>query len=143
MCAVHQCLQRRYLLFLKMITMILLDAHLQRIVQKYLMDLDHIFRWLHEELSLILMIGADDPEHEFCFRHLLYEIMHPAGNTAVCIGVASLQNKTNAHSFSCYFPRCILTSLPVVCRRYRFPVRCSSVPPSSSVILPSLTRTRK
>ena len=70
-------------------------AQAQGVVQEHLVDFRHIARQLIFEFSLVLRLGADNPEHELVLRHSLDIFMHPAGHPAADIRVTAFQYHTN------------------------------------------------
>lgn len=96
----HQLPQRLDLRFAEMKLIPFGGMETQRVVQKNLPYLEDIIRQLILEFSPILRFGADGPQDILVLRVGGYQGVHPTGNAAAHIGVASLQNHTDAHGYS-------------------------------------------
>jgi hypothetical protein len=68
------------------------------IIEKDLLNTNHIFGELIYKVVSVGGLGANDPKYELMFRHFCDVLMHPRGNTAVDKRIASFQYQTDSHS---------------------------------------------
>ena len=134
----HQAAQRLALAVVKA-DFVLFTRKAQGVIQKHLVDLDHVTGQLVDKLAAVGGMRTNHPQHKLVLGHSRNVAVHPGRHAAVHIGVATLEYQADSH-LSPPSLRAMVTVLSVALTRYRSPVRCVISPPVTAPGSPLLAR---